>query len=117
MRLCLRHHGYAISPESATVRRTAPGRFQFVSVWNVLNPNRVALTITISRTTTGATRAAVWTRRANARIGKGVVRAPVLQFGRVEVLWTADPGAADKSEVYAARGRQPESRSVRAARP
>jgi hypothetical protein len=100
MRLCLRHHGYAISPEAASVRGSAPRRFEFQSVWNVLNPNRVALAITISRTTTGAKRAAAWTRQSNAKLGKGAVRAPVVRFGRVDVLWTADPGPADKNDVY-----------------
>lgn len=100
MRLCLRHHGYAISPEPAAVRGTAPRRFEFVTVWNVLNPDRIALAITVSRTTTGAARAAAWTRRANAKIGKGVVRAPVVRIGRIDVLWTADPGQADQSDIY-----------------
>lgn len=100
MRLCLRHHGYAISPESTAVRRTAPSRFKFITVWNVLNPNRVALAITISSDATGAARAAAWTRQANAKIGKGVVRAPVVRFGRINVLWTAAPGLDDKNDVY-----------------
>jgi hypothetical protein len=100
MRLCLRHHGYAVSPESAATRGTAPSRFEFVSVWNVLNPNRIALAITISRTPTGAARAVAWTRASNKKVGKGVVRAPVVQFGRIAVLWTADPGKADKKGVY-----------------
>jgi hypothetical protein len=100
MRLCLRHHGYSISPESAATRGTAPRNFEFVTVWNVLNPNRVALTVTISRTAAGAARTVAWTRKSNAKVGKGVVRAPVVQFGRVAVLWTADPRPVDKSDVY-----------------
>jgi hypothetical protein len=82
MRLCLRHHGYAISPESTAVRATAPRRFEFVSVWNLLNLNRVALALTISRT------------------AKGAERAPVVRIGRFDALWTADPGPADKADVY-----------------
>ena len=100
MRLCLRHHGYAVSPESAAVRGTAPRNFEFVTVWDVLNPDRVALTLTVSRSPAGAARAVAWTRKSNAKVGKGVVRAPVVQFGRVAVLWTADPRPVDKSEVY-----------------
>lgn len=100
MRLCLRHHGYAISPESTAVRATAPRRFEFVSVWNLLNLDRVALAVTISRTAKGAQRAAVWTRRANEKLGKGVVRAPVVRIGRFDALWTAEPGEADEEDVY-----------------
>jgi hypothetical protein len=100
MRMCLRHHGYSISPESAAHLRTAPPNFDFVAVWNLLNPDRIALSVTISKSVAGARRAAVWTRRLNARIGRGVVHAPVVRFGRVNVLWTTDPGAADKSDIY-----------------
>jgi len=100
LRSCLHRHGYSVSPEPAEKRRTAPARFEFSAVWNVLNPNRIALAMTISRTTGGAQRAAVWTRHLNAKIGKGVVKAPVVRFGRIDVLWTAEPGPADTSAVY-----------------
>ena len=100
LRLCLRHQGYSISPESATVRATAPKNFEFLEVWNVLNPDRIALALTISRTADGAARAALWTRKTNAKVGKGVVRAPVVRFGRIDVLWTSDPGQADKKAIY-----------------
>jgi hypothetical protein len=100
LQACLRRHGYKVSAESAAIRGSAPRRFEFVSVWNLLNPNRIALTLAISRTATGAARAAVWTRKANARIGKGVVRAPVAQFGRIDVLWTAAPARRDTSAIY-----------------
>jgi hypothetical protein len=100
LRLCLRHQGYAISPESARVRGTAPREFEFLAVWNLLNPDRVALALTISKSADGARRAAAWTRRSNAKIGKGVVHAPVVRFGRINVLWTTDPDAADKNAIY-----------------
>jgi hypothetical protein len=100
LRLCLRHHGYAISPETPAVLRTAPRSFEFVTVWNLLNPDRIALAMTISKTPAGAMRAAVWTRKTNARIAKGAVKAPVVHFGRVNVLWTAEPDAVDKNAIY-----------------
>ena len=104
LRLCLRHHGYAVTPESAAVRRTAPRRFEFVAVWNLVNPNpnlkRIALALTISRSSSGAARAAAWVRRENARVGRGVVNAPVVRFGRFTVLWTATPSRADAHDVY-----------------
>jgi hypothetical protein len=104
LRLCLRHHGYAVTPESARVRATAPGRFEFVAIWQLLNQNpalrRIALTLTISQSAAGAAKAAVWTRNENAKVGKGVVKAPVRQFGRYLVLWTAEPGHGDAKDVY-----------------
>jgi hypothetical protein len=100
LRLCLRHHGYAITPEAPAVRGTAPRSFEFVTVWNLLNPDRVALAMTISKTPAGAMRAAIWTRKTNARIAKGAVKAPVVHFGRVNVLWTTEPDAVDKSAIY-----------------
>jgi hypothetical protein len=100
LRLCLRHQGYAISPESARVRGTAPPEFEFLAVWNLLNPDRVALALTFSKSADGAKRAAAWTRKANARIGKGVVHAPVVRFGRINVLWTTDPDPADRTAIY-----------------
>jgi hypothetical protein len=104
LRLCLRHHGYAVTPESARVRATAPSRFEFVAIWQLLNQNpalrRIALTLTISKSAAGAAKAAVWTRKENAKVGKGVVKAPVTQFGRYLVLWTAEPGRGDAKDVY-----------------
>ena len=100
LRLCLRHQGYAISPESARVRGTAPREFEFLAVWNLLNPDRIALALTISKSADGARRAAAWTRKSNAKIGKGVVHAPVVRFGRINVLWTTDPDAADRNAIY-----------------
>jgi hypothetical protein len=104
LRLCLRHHGYAVTPESASVRATAPSTFEFVQVWQLLNQNpdlrRIALTLTISKSPTGAAKAVVWLRKENAKLGKGVVKAPVKQFGRVNILWTAEPGKADARDIY-----------------
>lgn len=100
LRLCLRRQGYAISPESARVRGTAPAALEFLAVWNLLNPDRIALAVTISKSADGARRAAAWTRKTNAKIGKGVVRAPVVRFGRIDVLWTTDPAPADRNAIY-----------------
>jgi hypothetical protein len=100
LRSCLRRHGYQVTPETADVRGTAPRRFEFLEVWNLLNPNRIALAVTISKTPTGAARAAVWTRQENAKLGKGVVHAPAVQFGRIDVLWTALPNRADRNDIY-----------------
>jgi hypothetical protein len=100
LRTCFRKQGYAITPESARVRGTAPRNFEFLAVWQLLNPDRVALAITISKSNDGAARAAAWTRNTNKKLGKGVVHAPVVQFGRVNVLWTTDPDAADKTAIY-----------------
>ena len=100
LRLCLRHHGYSISPESLADLGTAPRRFDFVAIWQVLNPSRVALALTFSRDTAGAKRAAAWTRRENAKVGRGVVLAPVVRIGKVDVLWTATPGVQNINAVY-----------------
>lgn len=89
-----------MSPESRADLGTAPRRFDFVAVWNVLNPSRVALALTFSTDVVGAQRAAVWTRHANARIGKGDVRAPVVRIGKTDVLWTSQPGARNANDVY-----------------
>jgi hypothetical protein len=98
--MCLRTHGYAVSPESRAVLGTAPRRFNFVAVWNVVHPSRVAFAMTFSRDVAGAQRAAVWTRGENAKAGRGVVIAPVSRIGRIDVLWTATPTVQDKNDVY-----------------
>jgi hypothetical protein len=104
LRLCLRHHGYEVTPESAKVRGTAPKSFEFLSIWQLLNPDpnarRIALTLTVSKSAAGAAKAAVWLRKENARLGKGVVKAPVIQFGPIDVLWTAQPSHADARDIY-----------------
>ncbi len=100
LKSCLHDKGYKVMPEPSTVRGTAPRNFEFIGVWNLLNPNRVALALTISKSPVGARRAEVWTRKANDRIGKGVVRAPVVRFGRINVLWTTDPDKIDKDAIY-----------------
>jgi hypothetical protein len=100
LRLCLHHQGYAASPESPSVRRTAPARFQFFAIWNLLNPNRVALAMTFSRTQAGAKAANVWTQKTNDKIGKGKFHAPVVRFGRINVLWTTEPDPADTKAIY-----------------
>ena len=100
LRMCLRKNGYAISPESIADIGTAPRRFEFVAVWNVVNPSRVALALTFSRDTAGAEQAAVWTRRENAELGRRAVVAPVVRIGKIDVLWTAEPGADDVNGVY-----------------
>jgi hypothetical protein len=100
LRLCLRKHGYAVSPESIADLNTAPRRFDFVAIWQLLNPSRVALALTFSRDTAGAERAAAWTRRENAQLGRGVVLAPVVRIGKIDVLWTATPGVHNVNAVY-----------------
>lgn len=100
LRSCLSRHGYQVTPETAEVRGTAPDRFEFLSVWNLLNPERIALAVTISKTPAGAARAAAWTRQENEKLGKGVVHAPAVQFGRIDVLWTAAPNRADRNDIY-----------------
>ena len=87
-------------PEPAALR-TATRRFQFIDVWDLLNSNnRVALAVAISKNRHAAKLAAVWTRKLNAKLGRGVVKAPVVQFGRIDVLWTAEPGPADTASIY-----------------
>jgi hypothetical protein len=100
LRLCLRRRGYGVTPISASALKTAPRRFEFVTVWDLVNPNRLALAVTISRSVEGARRAAVYTRKLNAKIGKGVVKAPVVQFGKINVLWTDTPDPPDKRNIY-----------------
>ena len=100
LRMCLRQHGYAVSPESSAVLGTAPRGFDFVEVWNIVNPSRVALALTFSRDPAGAARAAAWARRENAKVGRGVVVAPVVRIGTIDVLWTATPPARDMNDVY-----------------
>jgi hypothetical protein len=104
LRLCLRHHGYEVTPESARVRGTAPANFEFLQIWQLLNENpnlrRISLTLAVSKSPAGAGRAVVWLRKENAKLGKGVVHAPVAQFGRIDVLWTAQPGPADEHDIY-----------------
>lgn len=97
---CFHRHGYRVSTELPSVRRTAPARFEFLNIWNLLNPNRIALAVTVSKTPAAAGRAAAWTRQENAKIGKGVVHAPVVRFGRFDVLWTAEPDQADTKAIY-----------------
>src|SRR5579862_8574226 len=85
---CLEGHGYAVTPESPADVATAPARFQFTSVWNVVNPARVTFALTFSRDLTGAKQAAVWVRQTNAKMGRSVVTAPVVRIGLIDVLWT-----------------------------
>ena len=73
LKTCLRRKGYSVTNESAADVRTAPRRFEFTAVWNLLNPSRVALALTFSRDTGGAKQALAWTRATNKRIGKGAV--------------------------------------------
>jgi hypothetical protein len=98
--VCFRHQGYAVSPESATTRATAPRRFEFYAIWNLLNPDRIALALTFSRTPAGAQLANVWTQKTNDRISKGKVHAPVVRLGRINVLWTTDPDPRDTKAIY-----------------
>jgi hypothetical protein len=100
LRQCFRRRGYGVTPDSPSALQTAPRRFELVTVWNLVNPNRLALAVTISRSVRGATRAAVWTRKLNAKLGKGVVKAPVVQFGKLNVLWTDEPDPPDKAKIY-----------------
>ncbi|HWB22325.1 MAG TPA: hypothetical protein VG652_05515 [Gaiellaceae bacterium] len=100
LRSCLQKDGYAASPETAADVRTAPRRFEFDAVWNVINPTRVALALTFSRNVIGAERAAAWTRRTNAKLAKGALSAPVVRIGKIDVLWTSKPGARNRNDVY-----------------
>jgi hypothetical protein len=99
-RLCFRKHGYSVTPDSATALKTASPRFDFLTVWNLLNPNRVALAVTFSRSLDGAKRAEKWVRRFNKKLSKGKVDAPVVRFGKVNVLWTAKPDPPDTRNIY-----------------
>jgi hypothetical protein len=100
LRKCFRARGYAISPESAQARGTAPRRFEFVTVWNLVKPVSISFALTISKTTRAAEAAAVWVRGENAKLGRGAVLAPVVRFGKVDVLWTAEPRPQDARTVY-----------------
>jgi hypothetical protein len=100
LKTCLRSKGYTVAPESVADVRTAPRRFKFTAVWNLLNSSRVALALTFSSDPAGAEQAAVWTRHEDAKIGRGVVIAPVVRIGRIDVLWTASPGGGDVKDVY-----------------
>jgi hypothetical protein len=97
---CLQRDGYVSTPETPGDVHTAPARFEFTAVWNVLNPSRVALALTFSRNTAGAARAAVWTRRKNIALAKGALSAPVVRIGKIDVLWTSKPGARNMHDVY-----------------
>jgi hypothetical protein len=100
LKSCFEKRGYSVDVEPANVRGTAPKEFEFVAVWNLLNPNRIALAVTVSKTPVGAKRAQAWTRKTNKRIAKGAVRAPVVRFGRINVLWTTDPDPRDTTGIY-----------------
>jgi hypothetical protein len=100
LKSCLQRDGYTLTPESAADLGTAPRRFEFTAVWDVLNPSRVALALTFSRNTAGAKRAVVWTRRTNAKLARGAVSAPVVRIGKVDILWTSKPGARNMKDVY-----------------
>ena len=88
-----------MTPESPGEVETAPGRFEFTAVWNVLNPSRVALALTFSRDTDGAKQAAVWTRRENSKLGRGAVKAPVVQSARSTRCGLRHPGSRHKGRV------------------
>jgi hypothetical protein len=100
LKTCLRRDGYTLSPETSADVRTAPRRFEFTAVWNVLNPSRVALALAFSKSTGGAEQGAAWARRTNAKIGRGAVSAPVIRIGKIDVLWTSKPGALNMKDVY-----------------
>jgi hypothetical protein len=100
LKACLRRDGYTLAPETAADVRTAPRRFEFTAVWNVVNPSRVALALAFSKTTGGAARGAAWVRRTNAKISRGAVSAPVVRIGKIDVLWTAKPGVRNLDDVY-----------------
>jgi hypothetical protein len=100
MRACFVRRGYAVTPDTPEALGTAPARFEFVTVWNLLNPDRIALSVTISRSVAGARRAAAWTTRENEKLGRGVVKAPVVRFGAIDVLWTDAPDRRDTTAIY-----------------
>ena len=100
LKTCLQKNGYELTPETPADVRTAPRRFEFTAVWNVLNPSRVALALTFSRNTGGAQKAEVWTRRTNSKLAKGALSAPVVRFGKIDVLWTSKPGVKNMKDVY-----------------
>jgi hypothetical protein len=100
LKSCFERRGYKVDVEPPRVRATAPRSFEFVAVWNLLNPDRIALAVTVSKTHAGAARAAAWLRKTNKRITKGKVRAPVVQFDKLNVLWTTDPATRDTRDIY-----------------
>lgn len=100
VRSCLNRLGYAIGPDTAAALQTAPRRFEFVAVWNLARLKRIQVAITFSRSVEGARLAATWTRKENKKLGKGVVEAPVVRIGKIDVLWTAKPGARQVREIY-----------------
>jgi hypothetical protein len=102
LKSCFERRGYTVDVESAQVRGTAPKDFEFVAVWNLVNPTkkRIALAITVSKSREGAARAAAWLRKTNKRIAKGAVHAPVVQFDKLNVLWTTDPDPRDTHDIY-----------------
>ena len=97
---CLRQNGYIVTPITPAALKTAPRRFEFIAVWDLQNPNRVPVSVAISRSLAGATRAAKWTRKFNVKLGRGVVKAPVVQLDKIDVLWTMRPGPRDRRNVY-----------------
>jgi hypothetical protein len=100
LKTCLRRNGYTLAPESAADVRTAPRRFEFTAVWNVINPSRVALALTFSKNTVGAEKAAAWTRSTNSKLARGALSAPVVRIGKIDVLWTSKPGTRNMNDVY-----------------
>jgi hypothetical protein len=102
---CLEGIGYNVIPESPGDVETGLPRFEFITVWNLQNSARVTLALTFSRTTHGAEQTTIWTRREDSKIGKGVVAAPVVRIGKINVLWTAKPRVRDARNVYGCIGR------------
>jgi hypothetical protein len=98
---CFEGQGYTVTPITPEALQTAPRRFQFIAVWDLLNPNaRVAVSLAISKSIAGAKLGAAYTRKLNAKLGKGVVKAPVVRLGRFDVLWTAEPAGVDTASIY-----------------
>lgn len=100
VRSCVQRRGYIVTPDTPAALQTAPRRFEFVAVWNLARPQRIPVAVTFSRNVGGASLAATWTRAENKKLGKGVVDAPVVRFGKIDVLWTAEPGARQVREIY-----------------
>lgn len=97
---CLQARGYAVDPESLENVETAPRRFEFLEVWNLEQSAHISFALTISKSVQGAAQALVWTRAENAKLDRGAVAAPVVRFGKVDVLWTAAPRHRDTALVY-----------------
>ena len=97
---CFQSRGYAVDPESLENVETAPRRFGFLEVWNLEQSEHISFALTISRSVSGAAQAVVWTRAENAKLDRGAVAAPVVRFGKVDVLWTAAPRPRDTVLVY-----------------